>query len=177
MQNQTDHIVAAREGKNGPVILNRNIERFGGIVCVELLRKINGKDTVIDRRDVKNTVVNSGKKQILRMAAGLNLAVFDNFRIGTSGAAVASNQTNVLSPVASTRKTANSITISGTRTLQLVISYPSGGGSISANGIQEVVILNQNTSPGGCCLMRATFTSVNKTTSDKLKISYSLRIT
>ena len=67
--------------------------------------------------------------------------------------------------------------LAGTRTFQLVISYPSGAGSKSATGIKEVVVLNQNTSPGGSALMRAVFSSVNKTTADKLKLTYNVRIT
>lgn len=154
-----------------------NGKKFGGIVLVEVIRDGKNGPEVIQRR-VHNTVVNSGKRQLLRKAVGLQLNDFDQFRIGTSGAAVNSGQSNVLSPVANSLNTADSKTLlSGTRTLQLVISYPSGGGSLSANGIDEVVILNQNTSPGGSALMRAIFTAVNKTTADKLKITYSLRIT
>jgi hypothetical protein len=166
----------SRDGKCGPDV----IKRFGGIVTIEVLRGDKDNPKVIDRREIHNTVVNSGKKQLLRIAVNSTAAanLFDQFRIGTSGAAVVSNQTNVLSPVTGTLNTADSKSLlSGTRTLQLVISYPSGGASKSATNIQEVVVLNQNTSPGGSCLMRATFTSVNKTTADKLKITYSLRIT
>lgn len=151
---------------------------FGGYVTVEVIRDGKNGPEVIKRHISHNLVVNSGKKQTWRMCTGLNTNIWDQFRIGTCGAAANSGQTNVLSPVASTLNTADSKTLlSGTRTLQLVISYPSGGGSISASNIQEVCVLNQNTSPGGSALMRAIFTAVNKTTSDKLKITYNVRIT
>jgi hypothetical protein len=61
--------------------------------------------------------------------------------------------------------------------LILVISYPSGGGSISATNIAEVAVLSENTSPGGSAYSRAVFTAVTKTTSDKLKITYKVQIT
>lgn len=151
--------------------------KFGGFVTVEVIRDGKNGPEVIKRLITHNLVVNTGKRQTWRMCTGLNTNIWDQFRIGTCGAAANSGQSNVLSPVAASLNTADSKTLlSGTRTLQLVISYPSGGGSISANNIQEVCVLNQNTSPGGSALMRAVFTSVNKTTADKLKLTYNVRI-
>ena len=153
-------------------------KKFGGYATVELIRDGRNGPEVIHREITHNLVVNTGKRQTWRQASGLNANDWDQFRIGTSGAAANSGQTNVLSPVTGTLNTADSKTLlAGSRTFQLVISYPSGGGSKSANNIQEVVVLNQNTSPGGSALMRATFTPVNKTTADKLKITYNVRIT
>lgn len=150
----------------------------GGFLTVELIRAGKHGPEVTHRETVHNTVVNTGKRQLLRAAVGNQTNDFDQFRIGTSGAAVTSAQTNVLSPVTGTINTADSKSLlSGTRTMQLIISYPSGGGSISASGIDECVILNQNTSPGGSALMRALFTPVNKTTADKLKLTYNIRVT
>ncbi len=153
-------------------------EGFGGYVTAEVVRDGANGPEVIERRVSHNLVVNAGKKQIWRMVQGTQTNLFDQMRIGTSAAAANSGQTNLLSPIASTINTVSSMTVSsGTRTAQWVISYPSGAGSITVNGISEVVLLNQNTSPGGSCMMRTTFTSVNKTTADKLKITYSCRIT
>lgn len=152
--------------------------KFGGWVDVEVIRDSGDGPKVIQHVRTHNLVVNTGKRQTWRQASGLNTNDWDQFRIGTSGAAAASGQTNVLSPVTGTINTADAKTLlSGTRTFQLVISYPSGVGSKSASGIQEVVVLNQNTSPGGSALMRAVFTAVNKTTADKLKLTYNVRIT
>lgn len=152
--------------------------KFGGEVVVEVIRDGPDGPFVVERRKSHNLVVNSGKKQTWRQSSGLNANDWDQFRIGTSGVAANSGQTNVISPVTGTLNTADAKTLlAGTRTFQLVVSYPSGGGSKSATGIQEVVVLNQNTSPGGSALMRATFTPVNKTTADKLKITYNVRIT
>ena len=148
-----------------------------GEFLIEVIRDGKNGPEVIQSRHVPNLIINVGKKQLWRMASGLSSKVFDFMRIGTSGAAAASNNTNVKSPVTGTLKTCDSRTISSGRTFQLVISYPSGGGTKSATGIQEVCVLNQHTSPGGSALNRSTFTSVNKTTADKLKITYSARIT
>lgn len=149
-----------------------------GYIEAEVIRDGKHGPEVVRRVVSHNLVVNTGKRQIWRISSGLNANVFDQMRIGTSQAAAASNQTNVLSPVTGTLNTVDSRTLeSGTRTMQWLISYPSGGGSKSATGIDEVVLLNQNTSPGGSAMMRSTFTSVNKTTSDKLRITYRARIT
>jgi hypothetical protein len=160
-------------------------KKFGGEIIAEVIRDRGFGPEVIERRHVKNTVVNDGKEQLLRMIAGLNGEDFKFFRIGTSGAAVVSNQSNVLSPVPSSLReatTAARTLLSGTRTLQLVISYQSGsgtttGGVLSAAGIDEVAVLNTSATPGGSALMRAVFTEVNKTKADKLKITYNLRVT
>lgn len=154
------------------------MKKLRGHLTVEVIRDSGDGPKVIQRREVNNLVVNVGKRQILRLAAGLQTNIFDQFRIGTSPAAPASNQTNVLSPVTCSIVTIGSITLlAATRTLQYVESYPSGAGSKSALGISEVVLLNQHTSPGGSAAQRSTFTAVNKTTNDKLKLTYSLRVT
>jgi hypothetical protein len=147
------------------------------IVTVEVIRDGPRGPEVIQRRKSHNVVVLSGKKQIWRLVTGNQTNLFDQMRIRTSGAAATSNQTNVLSEVTGTLVTADSMTMASGRTQQWVVSYASGAGSKSAAGIEEVVILNQNTSPGGSCMMRATFTAVTKTTADKLKITYEARIT
>lgn len=150
--------------------------QFGGHVDVEVIRDGADGPVVIQRRRVHNLVVNAGKRQTWRQASGLNANDWDQFRIGTNGGAASSAQTNVVSPVVGSINTADNRTMVG-RTFQLMISYPSGAGTLSASNIQEVAVLNQNTSPGGSALMRAVFAAVNKTTADKLKLTYSVRIT
>jgi len=145
---------------------------------IEVIRDGKNGPEVIERRVVPNLVVNTGKRQIWRSATGLNTKLFKFMRIGTSGAAANSGQTNLTTPVTGTLKTADSFTLlSGTRTMQWIISYPSGAGTKSATNIREVVVMNQHTSPGGSALSRSTFTAVNKTTADKLRITYRARVT
>jgi hypothetical protein len=150
-----------------------------GIFIVEVLRDGKNGPEVLQRRVIPNLVVNTGKRQLWRNAAGIAGAKpFGRMRIGTSGVAANSGQTNVISPVTGTNKTVDSKTLlSGTRTMQWVISYASGGGTKSATNIREVCVLNQSTSPGGSALSRSTFTAVNKTTADKLRITYRARVT
>lgn len=152
--------------------------KANGIFTVEVLRDGKNGPEVLQRRVAPNLVVNAGKRQLWRQATGLNTNDFDQMRIGTSATTPNSAHTNVLSPVTGTINTVDSRTLlSGTRTMQWVISYPSGGGTKSAANIREVVVLNQNTSPGGSALSRSTFTAVNKTTADKLRITYRARVT
>jgi hypothetical protein len=158
-----------------------SIKKMVGVVTMEVIRDGKHGPEVIHRQETHNTVVNVGKRQVLRTLVGLQTSLMKCMRIGTSGAAVSSVQTNLLSPIASTRKTFSAKTMSATaggpRTLQIVACYASSAGSLSVAGIKEVCILNQITTPGGTALMRAIFgTSVNKTKSDKIKITYSLRI-
>lgn len=156
---------------------NDSIEA-SGVFTIEVIRDSPTGPKVIQRRIAKNLVVNTGKRQLWRQAVNLNTNDFDQARIGTCGASPNSTQTNVLSPVTGTLNTVDLKTLlSGTRTLQLVVSYASGGASKSAANIQEVAILNQNTSPGGSALARAIFTPVTKTTADKLRITYRVRVT
>jgi hypothetical protein len=123
-----------------------------------------------------NLVTTTGKTETWRAASGLATTLWDHIRIGVGSSAPAVGDTNVKTPVASTLTTLDSKTMDGT-TFQAVKSYPSGGGSVCCADIQEVCILNEGTSPGGDCLNRSTFTAVTKTTSDKLKITYEVRIT
>ena len=149
-----------------------------GMVIAEVIRDGKHGPEVIQRSVSNNTVINTGKQQTWRMCSGLSAKSWDQMRVGTSPATVLSNQTNLLSPLANTLVTADSKSLlAGTRTFRLIVSYPSGGGSLSAQGIQEVLVCGENSSPGGSAFARALIASVNKTEDDKLKITYQVRIT
>ncbi|HEU02477.1 hypothetical protein LCGC14_0273630 [marine sediment metagenome] len=167
------------------VIYGRDCDDIGGLATVELIRDTPRGPEVRTRYQVwvkkrhagHNLIVNSGKVQIWRRVMGLQPDIFDQFRIGTSGAAAASGQTNVLSPVAGSILTADNLSVlAGTRSAQWDVSYPSGVASLSAANIREVCLLNSNTSPGGSCMMRALFAPLTKTEADKLRIVYQARI-
>lgn len=149
---------------------------FGGWVEAEVIRDGPRGPEVIRRVISHNLVVNAGKRQAWRVLCGLNSKTFDQIRIGSGSAAPNSANTNLQTPIASTLNTVDSKTISG-RTGELLISYPSGGGSITAT-VREMAVLNENTSPGGSALARALLSPVVvKTTADKLRIRYRFRIT
>lgn len=148
----------------------------GGILTVEVIRDGKNGPEVIQRRVAHNLILNVGKKKTWQQATGLDSHFFRYMRIGTCGTAPTSGGTNLLSVVASTLTSVDSKTLSPGRTMTFVKSYPSGSGKISATGIKELIVCNSKTTPGRCALCRATFTSVNKTTSDKLKLTYQCRI-
>jgi hypothetical protein len=149
-----------------------------GVFVVEVLRDGKNGPEVMQRRTIPNLVVNAGKRQIWRKATGLSTNLWKFMRIGTSGVSANSGQTNLVTPVTGTLRTVSDFTLlSGTRTFQWVVSYQSGAGTKSATNIREVVVMNSHTSPGGSALSRSTFTAVNKTTADKLRITYRARVT
>lgn len=170
-----EQVRVEREGRHGPIVDRAGVS---SLVRVEVIRDGRHGPVVMRRVVGHNTVVNTGKKNAMRLISGNTTKAYNQIRIGTSGAAATSAQTNVLTPVAGTLTTVDSITLSGaTRTYNWVHSYPSGGGTISCANIQEFSILNQGTSPGGSAWNRSTFTAVTKTVNDKLKITYKARIT
>lgn len=154
------------------------VDEMGGTVLIEVIRMGKHGPEVIQSVERHNLIVNTGKRQIWRQATGLSVKVFAFMRIGTSSGAANSGQTNLVSPFTSTLKTVDSKTLlAGTRTMQWIISYPSGASSKSAT-IKEVGLFNQHTSPGGSALMRTVLSpSVAKTTTDKLRITYKSRVT
>ena len=158
--------------------INAEADRLGakGVLMAEVIRDTREGPKVIARSCAFNTVFNTGKQATWRVAAGINSNNWDQGRIGTSSQAITSAQTNLTTPVTGTLHTVSVKTLSG-RTLQLVWSYASGAGTKSAT-IKEAVILNQNTSPGGSALCRVLLSpTVTKTTADKLKLTYQVRIT
>jgi hypothetical protein len=158
--------------------INAEADRVGarGVLMAEVIRDTREGPKVIQRVCAFNTVLSVGKKQTWRMASGLNTNTWDQGRIGSSSAALASANTNVTTAITGTINTVDSKTMSG-RTYVVVWSYPSGAGSKSAT-VKEAVILNQNTSPGGSALCRVLLSPVvTKTTADKIKLTYQVRIT
>jgi len=157
---------------------NVDCEDVGGFVTVEVIRDGKNGPQVLERRVAHNLIVTQGKGQIWRLVTGLQTNLFNFFQIGTSSQAAAVGQVALTSPITGTVNSADTKSLlSGTRTMEWVISYPSGGGSKSATNIQEVMLLNKTTASGHSAMMRAVFTAVNKTTADKLKITYNARIT
>ena len=107
-------------------------KEVGGFLETEVIRDgPKGEARVVARRISHNLIVNTGKRQLWRIASGLSANVFDQGRIGTSAAAANSGHTNVLSPVTGTLQTVDSRSLeTATRTHQWVWSYPSGAGVI-----------------------------------------------
>ena len=158
------------------LVIGADRDDVGGFATLEVISPDGrGGHHVKARIKTHNLVVNTGKIELWRRAMGLQPNVFNQFRIGVNGTTPQSGDTNVITPVAGSLVTADLLTMVG-RTAQMVVSYPSGAGSISIANIQEVAVLNDNVSPGGDALMRAVFNPVSKTLGDKLKIVYEARI-
>jgi len=167
--------------------INEALDMGHGVFHIQVIRDGKNGPEVIAERRVANMVLPGGKKELLRRAMNVStvgefttsgIRYFDQMRIGTSGITNSTAFTNVRSPVTGTLNTVDTKSLlAGTRTMQLVISYPSCASSKHATGIAEVAILCKNTSPGGTALARGIFAAVNKTIVDKLKITYSCRIT
>jgi hypothetical protein len=135
-----------------------------------------GPQVVKRERRRKNLVVDDGKLQLLRMAAGLQTNIFDNIAVGKCDTAPNAADTFVKTPVSGSIVTVDVKTMDG-RTLQLIMSYPSGVGELSATSINEICIINQNTTAGASAFNRSLITATDKTEDDKLKITYECRVT
>jgi hypothetical protein len=148
----------------------------GGFYVVEVIRDRGHGPEVIQRVEGHNIVLNSGKKQLWRMSSGMSTKAWRWFQLGHNSASPSSTDTGVKTAITSSIKTASTLTMSG-RTFQAIVSYPSGGGSLSASNIKEFALNNTLTSASHTSLCRALVTPVvSKTTADKLKISYQVRI-
>lgn len=130
-----------------------------GKLKIELVR--NGK--VIETKEVDNIIVTTGKNLVATLVAGSGTS-FTHMAIGTSATAEALTNTTLgteTGRVLLTGKTVASNVISFTG------DFPAGTGT---GTIVEAGIMNASSS--GVMLNRATFSSVSKTASDALKISW-----
>jgi hypothetical protein len=159
---------------------SRDQTEIQGYFTVEVIRDGPfGPQVVRRQRRKHNLVVNDGKEEILRIACGMQSKVFDNMRLGKCDTTPTSADTGVKTAVAGSLETVDVTTFDG-RTMQLIISYPSGTTAtspISATSINEIAIMLQHTSPGGTALNRSLITATDKTKSDKLKITYECHVT
>lgn len=162
--------------QQGSKSLEDTIQEMGGWVDVEVIRDGKHGPEVIAHRRAHNLIVNVGKKRMWKMTIGTSTKQWRFTRLGKNSAAAGSGDTNVKTAITSTIRTVDSKTVSTGRTYKWVVSYPSGAGSLSAAAIKEVILSDQHTTPGGSILMRTVFTSVAKTTADKLRITYKSRI-
>jgi hypothetical protein len=156
-------------------------EQIGGYVDVEVWRDGKHGPELIQHVRSHNLVMNAGKKHIWELVSGHKATHFNQMRLGSNSAAATSGGTQVKTAIAGSRNTCDSVTLGTGRTFVWMNSYPSGsatttGGVLSFAAAKEVVICCNNATPGGTCMMRCVFTSVAKTKADKLKITYSARI-
>jgi len=134
-----------------------------GKLKIELIR--DGK--IIQTEKVNNIIVTTGKSLVALLVAGSGTA-FSHMAIGTD------STTEVVGDTALTAEVGR-VTLTSKATTNNVIAYvgdfPAGTGT---GTIVEAGILNASSS--GTMLNRATFSSVNKTASDALKITWSVTL-
>ena len=134
-----------------------------GKLKIELIR--DGK--VVQEEKVNNIIVTTGKALVATLVSGSGTS-FSHMAIGTD------NTTEVIGDSSLTAEVGR-VTLTSKATTNNVIDYigdfPAGTGT---GTIVEAGILNAASS--GTMLNRATFSSVNKTASDALKITWSVTL-
>lgn len=140
----------------------------------EIILRNAANNEVVDRRVVNNTVVTAGRRWVLQQINSSGIVTSQSISygaVGTSTTAPATSDTALGSE--SSRVAINSFVTSN-----LTSNPPSWEANISYATNQANTTLGEvgmfNSSSGGTMLARATFATLNKTTSNTLSISYTL---
>jgi hypothetical protein len=140
--------------------------------CISVALYANGKE--VERITENNVVVTAGRRWILQQIASSEIATAQSIgymAVGTGTAAPATSDSALGSET--TRKAINNFTTSNLTSnppsWQAEMSLATNEGNTT---LGEVGMLNS--SSGGTILNRATFSTINKTTSNTLGISYTL---
>jgi hypothetical protein len=167
---------------------NQNHVVGEGRVLVQIYR--DGQE--ISRREGKNTVVQNGMKLLANRSfadsTGSSNRRVRYMQLGKSGTAPTSAQTNIITPIASATLAGRqgvgitagqgTVAMSGARTAKWEHTWTAGEFAVS--GLREVGLWNTKTTTAGAdhgtMLARFIFTTVNKTLSDTIKITWTLRI-
>jgi hypothetical protein len=132
-----------------------------GELVIQLIR--DGK--VVDERKVKNTITTAGVNLVATLVSGSGTA-FSHMAIGTGTTSATTSDTTLETEAGRVTLTSKAVT-SGT--IAYVGDFPAGTGTGS---ITEAGILNASSL--GTMLNRTTFSAVNKTASDALKITWNV---
>jgi len=130
-----------------------------GKLTVQLIR--DGK--VIDERKVTNVIVTTGKALVATLVSGSGTA-FSHMAIGTDSTAEVVGDSALGAETGRVTLTSKAVT---NNTVQYIGDFPAGTGTGS---IVEAGVLNA--ASAGTMLNRTTFSAVNKTASDALKITW-----
>ncbi len=132
-----------------------------GKLKIQLIR--DGK--VIQEEKVNNIIVTTGKGLVATLVSGTGTA-FSHMAIGTDNTAEVIGDTALTAEVGRVTLTSKAVTAN---VIDYIGDFPAGTGT---GTIVEAGILNASSS--GTMLNRATFSSVSKTASDALKITWSV---
>lgn len=150
-----------------------------GYFTVETIRDTEFGPTIVRRqRLMKNLIINDGKEELLRIACGMSSAVFNKMRLGKCDTTPTSGDTSIKTTVPKGLATVDVTTFDG-RTMQLIVSFPSGTTiELSATSINEIgIVYSGATTTQKTMLNRSLITATDKTTADKLKITYEAHVT
>jgi hypothetical protein len=139
-------------------------------VVVEVLR--DGK--VIARRERHNLVVNTGKADMAKRLVVTPTKLYQYMRLGKNNTAPNSSQTTITTIVTSSNRTCNTAAMSGTRTAKFIRTWLTT--DFSSSGINEAGIFSQLTNGSGTMLARVTFTAINKTNHDTLRLTWTIKV-
>jgi len=141
---------------------------------LEIVRKNAYNGQVVETRKVDNVVVTVGRRWVLEAIQSGNAAsaqVISNMAIGTSTSAPATSETALVNE--STRKSIGTFTTtnltSNPPSWRAEVTYATNEGNTT---LGEVGLFNS--SSGGTMLSRATFSTIDKATSNTLTISYTI---
>lgn len=140
-------------------------------VVVEVIR--DGK--VIARREKHNLVVNIGKADMAKRLVVVPTKLYQYMKLGKNNTASISAHTTITTVIAGSNRTCQTAAMSGTRTAKFIRTWQTT--DFSATGIREAGLFNQITVGSGTMMARVTFTAVNKTSHDTLKVTWTVKVT
>jgi hypothetical protein len=159
-----------------------------GRVLVQVLR--DGQE--VSRREGKNTVVQNGMKLLANRSyadsTGSTNRRIRYMQLGKGGTAPSSAQTGIRTALAAASLAGRqgvgitagqgTVAMSGARTAKWEHTWTAS--EFAANGLREVGLWNTKTTAAGAhigtMLARFVFTTVNKTSADTIKITWTLKI-
>lgn len=150
--------------------VNRELQPGEVNVLVEVIR--DGK--VIKSVEKHNLVVNNGKADMAKRLVVAPTKLYQYMRLGHNGAAAASAQTQITTIVTGSNRTCQTAAMSGSRTAKFIRTWQTT--DFSATGIREAGLFNQLTNGAGTMMARVTFTAVNKSSHDTLKITWTIKV-
>jgi len=139
---------------------------------IEMARHNAIDGSIVEKRHIKNTVVTAGRRHILELIRSGGLTtVFDNAAFGTSTTAPATSDTALGSEAV--RKT-----IASFDTANLTSNPPSWAAQVTLATNEGNTTLGEagllNSSSAGTLLNRATFATIDKTTSNTLAVTFTI---
>jgi hypothetical protein len=149
-----------------------DVIKLRGCLEIALINALNGKEIERIRQD--NTIVTAGRRWVLQQIESTDIATAQSISylgVGTGTAAPATSDTGLASEV--TRKAigtfATANLTSNPPSWQAQVSFATNEGNST---LGEMSLFNS--SAAGTMLGRATFSTINKTTSNTLSVSYTV---